>query len=185
MNHFIVSDLHFGHKNIFKFCPNTRAKYNNDIDFMTEEMIREWNEIAKSDEDVIYILGDVSFFPNYKTVQILKRLNGNKILVVGNHDKKALKDLHFMDCFTEIYDYLEITFGKHRIIMFHYPIAEWNGAHRGTIHFHGHLHGSVSGLERYRVRDVGFDATGKILWPLEDAIESALTGEQFKGHHAG
>lgn len=180
---YIISDLHFGHKNIFNFCPSKRAKYNNDIHFMTEEMIREWNEIANED-DLIYILGDVSFFRPLRTVSILQQLNGNKILIVGNHDKKLLKNLHFKDCFTEIHNYLEITFGKHRIIMFHYPIAEWNGAHRGSIHFHGHLHGSVSGLEKYRVRDVGFDATGKILWLLEDAIENALTGEKFKGDYA-
>jgi hypothetical protein len=66
--------------------------------------------------------------------------------------------------------------------MFHYPIAEFNGQHRGAVHFHGHLHGGVSGLEHYRVRDMGMDATGMIAITMEDAIKSALKGE-IKGHH--
>jgi hypothetical protein len=37
-------------------------------------------------------------------------------------------------------------------------------------------------LEEYRVRDMGFDATGKIVVSLEDAIADALKGK-IKGHH--
>ena len=54
--------------------------------------------------------------------------------------------------------------------------------HRGSIHFHGHLHGNPSGLEHFRVRDMGYDATGNIVTLLDNAINDALTG-QIKGHH--
>jgi hypothetical protein len=66
--------------------------------------------------------------------------------------------------------------------MFHYPIAEWDQMHRGSVHFHGHLHGNVSGMEKYRCRDMGMDATGNIVTKMEDAIKDALKGE-IKGHH--
>ncbi len=66
--------------------------------------------------------------------------------------------------------------------MFHYPIAEWDQMHRGAVHFHGHLHGGESGLEKFRARDMGMDATGFIAIPMERAIADAMTGE-IKGHH--
>jgi len=44
------------------------------------------------------------------------------------------------------------------------------------------MHGSKSGMEQYRSRDMGFDATGQIVMSMEDAIREALKGE-IKGHH--
>ena len=44
MKTWVTSDLHFGHKNIMSFCPVTRAHYNNDVDYMNEKMVMEWNE---------------------------------------------------------------------------------------------------------------------------------------------
>jgi hypothetical protein len=66
--------------------------------------------------------------------------------------------------------------------MFHYPIAEFNQQHRGAVHFHGHLHGNPSGIEEYRVLDVGMDSTGWIVLEMDDAVRRALKGE-IKGHH--
>ena len=181
MKTYITSDLHFGHKNIQKFCPETRGHYK-DVEHMNEEMIREWNEIVEHD-DLVYILGDVAFMPAPKAREILLRLNGRKILVEGNHDVKQLKDNSFRACLEEIHKYLEVQWDKRKIVMFHYPIhKEWNQAHRGAIHFHGHLHGSPSGLEEYRCRDMGFDATGKIVTLMEDAIEDARNGK-IPDHH--
>jgi uridylate kinase len=54
--------------------------------------------------------------------------------------------------------------------------------HRGAVHVHGHLHGGESGMERYRCRDMGIDATGQIAMLMEDAIRDAMRGE-IKGHH--
>jgi calcineurin-like phosphoesterase family protein len=181
MKTWITSDLHFGHTNIMKFCPESRARFNNDVDYMNETMIKEWNELVGI-EDHVYILGDVAFLPAAKAVQIMQRLNGLKILVEGNHDRKLLNDPVFRRCFSEIHQYLCITHNKTRICMFHYPIAEWDQMHRGSVHFHGHLHGGVSGLEKFRALDVGMDATGCMVIELEDAIARALKGE-IKSHH--
>jgi len=181
MKTYITSDLHLGHKNIQKFCPATRGHYT-DVDHMNEEMVREWNEVVNP-EDLVYILGDVAFLPAPKAVHFLKRMNGRKILVEGNHDRKQLKDNSFRACFEEIHKYLDINYDGRKLVMFHYPIHfEWDQAHRGSIHFHGHLHGNPSGLEEFRARDVGYDATGQIVMLMEDAIEDARKGE-IKGHH--
>jgi len=185
MKTYVTSDLHFGHKNIFKFCAEARAKYLNDgiedADYMNEAMIQDWNSIVEPG-DVVYILGDVAFLPTLKAIEIVKRLNGKKILIAGNHDKKTLKDPVFQRCFESVQDYLEINYNGNKICMFHYPIAEWNQMHRGSLHLHGHLHGTVSGMEEYRCRDMGMDATGSIVITMEQAIDSALKGK-VKVHH--
>ena len=59
-----------------KFCPVTRAQYNNDVTYMNEQMVLEWNHFVQ-DDDLVYILGDVAFLPAQKAVQYLKRMNGN------------------------------------------------------------------------------------------------------------
>jgi calcineurin-like phosphoesterase family protein len=182
MRTFITSDLHWGHKNIMKFCPQSRARFRDDVDYMNEAMVREWNEIVEP-EDLVYILGDVAFLPAVKAAEFMRRCNGRKILVQGNHDRKTLNDPVFRSCFEEIHHYLDINYNGTKICMFHYPIAEWDQMHRGAVHFHGHLHGGVSGLEKYRARDMGMDATGFIVVEMERAIADAMKGE-IKGHHS-
>lgn len=181
MNTWITSDLHFGHTNIMKFCPQSRARFKNDTDFMNELMVTEWNNAIGVD-DTVYILGDVAFLPSAKAVEYMRRCNGKKILVKGNHDRKLLNDPVFRSCFESIHDYLDITYNGTKCVMFHYPIAEWDQMHRGAVHFHGHLHGGVSGLEKFRARDMGMDATGMIAVTMERAIADAMTGV-IKGHH--
>lgn len=181
MRTFITSDLHFGHKNIMSFCPVSRARFRNDVNYMNEQMVVEWNTIVQP-EDLVYILGDVAFLPAQKAAEYMNRCNGTKILVEGNHDRKALNDPTFRNCFKEVHKYLDINYGGHKIVMLHYPIAEWDQMHRGALHFHGHLHGGVSGMEEYRCRDMGIDATGMIVVEMERAIADAMTGK-IKGHH--
>ena len=181
MTTWITSDLHWGHKNIMSFCPTARARFRNDLDYMNEAMVKEWNDLIAS-EDLVYILGDVAFLPAQKAAEYMTRCNGIKILVEGNHDRKTLNDPTFRRCFKEVHKYLDINYNGTKVVMFHYPIAEWDQMHRGAVHFHGHLHGGVSGMEKFRCRDMGMDATGMIAITMEDAIKDALKGE-IKGHH--
>lgn len=180
MKTWIGSDFHWGHKNITKFCPKTRGHYT-DINHMNEDMVKQWNDLVQP-EDLVYMLGDVAFMSASEASATMARLNGRKILIKGNHDSKTVKDKTFRNCFEEIHDYLVINYDKHRIVMFHYPICEWDQMHRGSIHFYGHLHQNDSGLESFRARNVGWDYTGKILSSMEEMIEDALKGV-IKGHH--
>ena len=180
MKTWVTSDLHFGHANIKKFCPETRGRFR-DVEHMRETMIEEWNQLVGQD-DTVYILGDVAFLPAVEAVAIMHRLHGRKILIEGNHDRKLLNDPAFRACFDQVHNYLRLTHNGQLVILFHYPIAEFDQMHRGAVHLHGHLHGNTSGLEHYRVRDMGFDATGQIVMLLDDAIADALKGA-IKGHH--
>ena len=180
MKTWVTSDLHFGHANIKKFCPETRGRFR-DVEHMRETMIEEWNQLVGQD-DTVYILGDVAFLPAAEAVAIMHRLHGRKILIEGNHDRKLLNDPAFRACFDQVHNYLRLTHNGQLVILFHYPIAEFDQMHRGAVHLHGHLHGNTSGLEHYRVRDMGYDATGQIVMLLDDAITDALKGA-IKGHH--
>ena len=181
MKTWVTSDLHFGHNNIMNFCPVTRARYKNDVDYMNEAMVKEWNEIV-AEEDTVYILGDVAFMPAAKAVQYMHRLNGKKILIEGNHDRKLLNDPAFRAEFKEVHSYLRYNHEGQLVVMFHYPIWEWDQMHRGAVHFYGHVHGNKTGMEKYRARDVAFDATGRVVSNMDDMIADALKGE-IRAHH--
>jgi calcineurin-like phosphoesterase family protein len=103
-------------------------------------------------------------------------------LVEGNHDKKLLKDFQFRAEFGEVHPYLDINYNGTKVVMFHYPISEWDQMHRGAVHLHGHLHGGKSGMEKYRCMDVGMDTNYCRPYTLEYTVKKCLHGE-IKGHH--
>jgi len=77
---FFTSDSHFSHKNTMKYCGRpfwTTAQCD-------EAMIERWNSVV-GPEDTVYHLGDVAMHTS-PIERILPRLNGKKILIVGNHD---------------------------------------------------------------------------------------------------
>lgn len=180
MKKWITSDLHFGHANIMKFCPVTRYGFR-DTDHMREQMIAEWNR-SVSQEDETFILGDFAFLLARDAVAILRRLNGAKILIEGNHDRKLLNDPEFRAEFKEVHQYLRYNHNGQIVIMMHYPIWEWDQMHRGAVHFYGHVHGNKTGLETYRARDVAFDATGRVVSDFDAMVTDALKGE-IRAHH--
>jgi calcineurin-like phosphoesterase family protein len=92
-----------------------------------------------------------------------------------------LNDPVFRSCFEEIHKYLEITYNGTRIVMFHYPIFDHNGAGRGSIMLHGHRHGNPHNIPG-RIMDVGMDATGKIVCLLDDIVKD-MQNVQHMYHH--
>jgi calcineurin-like phosphoesterase family protein len=72
-----ISDMHFGHNNIIKWC---RPEFRNLKD-MHKRMIANWN-FHVSRNDRVFCLGD------FGDSRVLKKLNGKVTLVKGNHDKK-------------------------------------------------------------------------------------------------
>lgn len=135
MNVFFTSDLHFGHKNIIRFDNRPFTS----VEEMDEALIRNWNKKVKKN-DLIYILGDISWHKDDKTCEIFERLNGRKILIKGNHDRVHGKIKNY---FEEITDYKEITLpGNKHITLCHYPIVFFNRHHYGAFMFYGHVHNS-------------------------------------------
>lgn len=155
---FFTSDLHISHKNILKYQPNRPWK---SIQEMNEGIISNWNStIGPTDE--VYILGDFAFAQPSIQIAILKRLNGKKYFVSGNHDDMTSEELQ--NEFVWIKDFYELnhTFPdgvKQKIVMCHYALRMWNKSHRGAWNVYGHSHGSLPPVGKQL--DVGIDATIK------------------------
>jgi len=79
---FFTSDTHFGHANIIRYCDRPFK----DVSHMNEAIIERWNSVVSND-DTVYHLGDVALGPWDQWDSVLTRLNGHKILIVGNHDR--------------------------------------------------------------------------------------------------
>jgi calcineurin-like phosphoesterase family protein len=142
MKTFFISDLHLGHKNVLRYDGRPFA----DINEHDETIINNWNSVV-SDDDLVYILGDVGIASQAKIIDCLHRLKGKKHLILGNHDYKLLKNKDFVDCFVAIDDILEIkVFPKNErpqmLVLSHWPIPCFDGHFHGGYHFYGHVHNS-------------------------------------------
>lgn len=180
-NLFFVSDTHFFHKNILKFCPDTRRGA--DHLEMTELMVKAWNEKVKPG-DTVYHLGDVSFGRIEESDALLKRLNGNIHLVQGNHDKGVVNN-YVAKRWSSVQPYLRLSVGRQLIIMFHYPIVEWDSMHYGSWHLYGHVHGKDMGLNDRKAMDVGVDTrpnADMAPWSFEE-IQDIMKDRQIFSHH--
>jgi len=97
-----------------------------DLDDMHSKLIKQWNSQVKKNEQV-YVLGDFSFGGKAKTKAILDQLNGQKILVWGNHDRDAKWMLEAG--FDRVYDniYIELNPGKQKVFLsdFRYYPSLW------------------------------------------------------------
>jgi calcineurin-like phosphoesterase family protein len=129
---FLVSDTHFGHAGVCRFLRDDGTKLRpwDDPNEMDEEMVKRWNERVKPN-DKVYHLGDVVI--NRKALNILRRLNGDKVLIKGNHDIFKLED--YTDHFRDIRGYHVMN----GMILSHIPVHE-ESLGRFGVNIHGHLH---------------------------------------------
>jgi calcineurin-like phosphoesterase family protein len=142
---YFTADTHFCHFNIIKYC----ARPFSTIEEMHDILINNWNFCVKN-SDEIYILGDFLFKGNgIDANNVLKRLNGKKYLIKGNHDK-FLDDKSFdQNNFEWVKDYYVLKNNQKKYVLFHYPIFEWDGYFNDQIHLYGHVHNCGNNLERY------------------------------------
>lgn len=149
-NTWFTSDQHFFHKKIIEYA---RRPFES-VEEMNEALVENHNKVV-SPQDIVYMIGDISFGGSHETSLILKRLNGNKILILGNHDDEH--NLRSMNVFGSVHDYLEVKkLDKSPVALFHFPIQTWNAKHYGAVHLHGHSHGTTDNTGLRRV-DVGVD----------------------------
>jgi len=155
---FLTSDTHFGHAGVCKFTEAdgvTKIRPWSDPDKMDEEMIKRWNETVRPN-DKVYHLGDVVI--NRKSLSTLHRLNGDKVLIRGNHD--IFRDDEYRRYFRELRAYHVMN----GMILSHIPLHEASLGRFG-VNIHGHLHSN-------RVKKArGIDATtGKTLYSDENDV---------------
>lgn len=130
-NIFMISDMHFGHENIIKY---ENRPFINAIE-MDNNIIKNWNATIKAN-DKVFVLGDVSFYDKEKTKAILDKLNGVKVLVLGNHDNARSTEWWYEVGFDEVYKYPIIY--DNFYILSHEPVYLNENMPYGNIH--GHIH---------------------------------------------
>lgn len=129
----MYSDPHFSHANICKFTKYDGSPLRpwDDVKKMDEEMIEWYNELV-SEEDRVYILGDVAFSPKHMH-NTVSRLKGRKVLVPGNHEPPKMRK--YFDLFDDVRGYVQ----REGFIMSHIPIHD-QSLSRWKLNIHGHLH---------------------------------------------
>jgi len=138
---FLVSDTHFGHAGVCRFTHPDDATVKlrpwDNADEMDDEMVRRWNDRVRP-TDKVYHLGDVVI--NRKALKTLHRLNGDKVLIRGNHD--IFPDVEYREYFRELRAYHVMN----GMILSHIPIHP-ESLGRFGVNIHGHLHASRVKME--------------------------------------
>jgi len=139
---FFTSDLHFGHANVLEFDRRPFAT----VDEMDAELVKRWNNKVRKG-DLVYVLGDMIWkTKNNDAPSLIKALNGQIILIKGNHDR-FLHNAKAVAALAGIKDYADIAVPledgtTRRCILSHYFIPMYVGSRYGAIHLHGHSHTS-------------------------------------------
>ena len=131
---FLISDTHFGHHNILKFKDkdgNSLRPFES-VGEMDSVLIDNWNKVVGVN-DKVYHLGDVAFCSFSRLKHIFQQLNGNKVLIKGNHDNMKLSQ--YAQLFKDVRAYhLLDNFALSHIPIHPESLSRWKG------NIHGHLH---------------------------------------------
>lgn len=131
-----TADLHAQHPKMVDICnrPTTREEHD---EWLLKEVFNKY--VEKKDE--VYIIGDISLGKRKDAEKWIARMNGNKHLILGNHDK----NISHLGNFNEITQIKDFTFSRGtlniHIVLCHYPMASWNRKIHGSWHLYGHVHG--------------------------------------------
>lgn len=129
---FLTSDLHLGHAGILAFKDKNGHPLRpfTDLEEMHSTIITNWNSIVKP-QDKVYVLGDVVI--KRWAFNVLEGLNGDKVLIKGNHDIFKLKD--YLPYFRDVRAYSLLD----RAFLSHIPIHP-DSLSRWRANIHGHTH---------------------------------------------
>jgi calcineurin-like phosphoesterase family protein len=135
-NRFVISDHHLGHENSwkkFKLADGSPLRPFDSTEEMNEVMIERHNAVVRP-QDTVYFLGDVVI--NRKYLPLVKRMNGKKRLIRGNHD--IFRDNDYRDVGFEQIHGVRVFVDK--FIFSHIPLHPDCVTDRFRVNVHGHLH---------------------------------------------
>lgn len=173
-NIYFTSDTHFGHTNILKYCDRLSKMNIETIEEHDDTLMKMWNNMVQ-ENDLVFILGDLCFYGPKKAEELIRKLNGHKILIKGNHDVFIENKKFDKSLFEYIDDYMEINYKGQKIILMHYPIQSFKHMckeEHSYLHFFGHIHNSKVIIPE-KSCNVGVDVNDFRLISIEDAINKA------------
>ena len=172
---YFTSDTHYFHKKSIEFDKRPFQ----DIEHMHRVMVNNYNAVVP-ESGVCYFLGDFGMGPAKEMKELVNSLNGTKVLVLGNHDKKH-NSMYNMG-FDVVVNSASIKIAGEIVTMSHCPLRgivredtsnmrgtvegeHWHGESRhtdysvenfGQYHLHGHIHSPNRGRSK-TILDKQFD----------------------------
>lgn len=163
----VISDTHFNHDNILTFISGVDGVSKvrpgfSDVEEMNETLIENWNKVVKP-EDKIYHLGDLGMKEKLLG-PILDRLNGQKRLILGNHD--GFKMAFYSKYFKKIMESRNMD----GVLMTHRPV--FLGEHEAhlKVNLHGHIH--EQNLKNPRYMNVSVEQTNYTPVHFDDVLKN-------------
>jgi calcineurin-like phosphoesterase family protein len=177
---FFTSDWHLGHgKSII-----LDSRPFNSLEQMHETLIRNYNNTVPKD-GICYFLGDIVTCSSELAYSIISRLNGTKVVILGNHDKGS--NAMYNCGFDVVLNTATLYIANEKVTLSHCPLKgvyreniegmkgvlgteNWHGEYKqhaftvtneGQFHLHGHIHSPNSGKSQKilgRQYDVGVPA---------------------------
>lgn len=137
-----TADEHYLHKNIIKYC-NRPFK---SVEEMNEVLISNHNSKVKNGDLVIHD-GDFCLGSREQAQDIIRRLNGKHVFLIGDHDKWLGKRKQWDIQFYQI--------GQNQLIVCHYCLRTWPRSHYNSWHLFAHSHGRLEPIGKSW--DIGVD----------------------------
>ena len=188
---FFTSDTHFGHGNIIEFC-NRPFKNAEEMDY---KLIENWNKKVPHD-GTVYHLGDFAWGGYEFWKKIRNQLNGNIILIKGNHDEKNMTPSAEQELFDYVTFQMKLEIEGRKVYLNHNPFLCYGGTYRDpkslVYQLFGHVHSGpgAKGLDIERLGvlfptqyDVGVDNNNyePISWEeVNNIIGKQLLKSKFK-----
>jgi calcineurin-like phosphoesterase family protein len=169
---FVISDTHFGHSNVITYDNRPFAS----VEEHDETQISRWNA-AVGESDTVYHLGDFARTRGHAK-EILPRLNGEIILIRGNHDDDLWKSRE--ELFHASHEALYVRADGHKFYLSHYAHRVWRNSHHGSFHLHGHSHGALPRLGRSM--DVGANVVGYTPISFSQVVATLSDAENMPHH---
>lgn len=118
-----------------------------DVYRYADYLIRSWNQFTVPD-DIVFLVGDIGHYCN-RTLEVLRELNGHKLLILGNHDVEWGDNVYSCGIFTGVYS----AFDLENIHIQHIP-EDIDMNYSWYIHGHHHRYdapGMFKALQQYAV----------------------------------
>ena len=129
---YFISDTHFNHKNIIKYCKRPFK----DVEEMNKVLIENWNNTV-TDFDTVFHLGDVALTSESDMKELIPKLKGKKFLIRGNHDKKSIE--FFRSVGFGFIPENPLKLNNEKLILSHKPLKDTE-IPKGYVNVHGHIH---------------------------------------------
>lgn len=169
---YLTSDTHFGHDREFLWGPRGCKSVQENNDWIDQRFASVLTE-----EDDLYILGDLMLGDNSIGLEYLRRLPCQIHIVRGNHDTDTRWELYKqLPNVVELDDVIRLKYGKYRFYLSHYPTLTGNleSEHltQMEINLYGHTHQKTNFFKDMPfMYHVGVDSHDCLPVLLDDIIE--------------